>query len=302
MASWQFQIIKTIFRVRRLLNPPTGVLDVPKEREETEALAARFKTHLEHTFTPVDAGQVPGAWIQTPESIPENIILFLHGGGYNSGSIHSHRSLTANIAHAAKSRALIIDYRLAPEHPFPAAVQDARVAFDWLVENHIDPAQIIVAGDSCGGGMAISLMINLRNAGKPLPAAAVCLSPWTDLTCTGESWVTNRNKDIMLDAVSLKKAAQIYLGMTSSGIPLASPLYADLKGLPSILIQVGSDELILSDSTGLAERAKAAGVDVTLEVWEGMQHEWHFAAKFLPEARQAIDHIGQFMQDQLGKA
>lgn len=301
MVSWQANILKTIFRVRRLLNPPTGVLDVQKERQELEALTAKFKSPHAHRFTPVQAGSVPGAWIETPDSRQDNIILYLHGGGYNSGSIHSHRPLAANIAQAAQCRALIIDYRLAPEHPFPAAVQDTREAFDWLVENQADPRQIIIAGDSCGGGLAISLLIHLRDEQQPLPAAVVCLSPWTDLTFSGESWQTNHKKDIMLDALSLKKAAQIYLGTASPDTPLASPLYADLKDLPPILIQVGSDELILSDSTGLADRAKTFGVDVTLEVWGGMQHEWQFAANFIPEGRQAIERIGQFIQDQLRK-
>jgi len=300
MPSWQFHLIKTIFRLQRAFTPPTGVLDVEENRLRLEALAAYFKTNNEITCRPVDANQVPAEWIATPESLKERVILYLHGGSYNCGSIKSHRSIAADIANSAKANALIIDYRLAPEHPFPAAVEDTIAAYRWLLENRICPDQIIVAGDSCGGGLALSLLIRLRDSNEPMPVAAVCLSPWTDLTCSGESWKTNAKKDIMLDPGPLVEAAQIYLGAADPRTPLASPLYSDLKGLPPILIQVGSDELILSDATSLAKKAEAASVDVTLEVWEGMQHEWHFAAKYLPEGRQAIDRVGQFITDHLG--
>jgi monoterpene epsilon-lactone hydrolase len=300
MPSLHFRLIKTIIQLRRLLNPPTGVLDVEKERAETEALAANFKTKIELTCISVNANKVPAEWIITPKTSADRVILYLHGGSYNSGSIASHRSLAANIANAAKARALIIDYRLAPEYPFPAAVEDAKAAYRWLLENQLSPDHIIVAGDSCGGGLALSLLISLRDEEQPLPAAAVCLSPWTNLTCTGKSWETNLKKDIMLDSGALIKSAQLYLGGSDPRMPLASPLYADLKGLPPLLIQVGSEELFLSDATRFAEQAQAAAVKVTLQVWKGMQHEWHFAANILPEGRQAIEQIGQFIEAQLG--
>jgi acetyl esterase/lipase len=276
------------------------VLDVEKERAETEALAANFKTKIELICTPVNANEVPAEWITTAAAPADRVILYLHGGSYNSGSIASHRSLAANIVHAAKTRALIIGYRLAPEYRFPAAVEDARVAYQWLLENRFSSDHIIVAGDSCGGGLALSLLISLRDEEQPLPAAAVCLSPWTNLACTGESWETNLKKDIMIDPGVLRKSAQLYLGESDPRTPFASPLYADLKGLPPILIQVGSEELLLSDATCFAEQAQAAGIKVTLQVWKGMQHEWHFAANILPEGRQAIEQIGQFIEAQLG--
>jgi len=300
MPSWQSNLIKTIFRLRRIFNPPTGVLDVEKARAETEALASNFKTKVELVCTPVEINKVPAEWIVTPKASEDSVILYLHGGSYNSGSINSYRSLVANIADSAEARALIIDYRLAPENPFPAAVEDAIAAYRWLLENQFNPDQIVVAGDSCGGGLALSLLISLREANEPLPTAAVCLSPWTDLTCTGESWKTNAGNDIMLDPGAILESARLYLGELDPKTPLASPLFADLRHLPPILIQVGSDEFILSDSTRFAEEAQAAGVDVSLEVWEGMQHEWHFAANILPEGRQAIDRIGQFIRNQIG--
>jgi epsilon-lactone hydrolase len=300
MLSWQFILIKTVFQIRRLLNPPTGMLDVEKARAETEALAANFKTKIKITCVSVIANGVAAEWITTPTTSANRVILYLHGGSYNSGSIASHRSLAANIVHAANTRALIIDYRLAPEYRFPAAVEDAKVAYRWLLENQFSPNHIIVAGDSCGGGLGLSLLISLRDEELPLPAAAVCLSPWTDLTCTGESWETNRKTDIMLDPGALRKSAQLYLGESDPRTPFASPLYGDLKGLPPILIQVGSEELLLSDATGFAEQAQAAGTEVTLQVWNSMQHEWHFASNILPEARRAIAQIGEFINTQLG--
>jgi monoterpene epsilon-lactone hydrolase len=299
MISWQAHLLKWIFRLRRMMNPPTGVLDVEKSRTETEALASYFKPKLTHTRTPVKAGHVPAEWVVLPGISTNRVVLYLHGGSYNSGSVQTHLALVANIADAAKSRALVLDYRLAPEHPFPAAVEDAVAAYRWLLSEGYNSDQIVVAGDSCGGGLALSLLVSLRNADEALPAAvaaaAVCLSPWTDLTCSGESWETNAKKDLMLDPGAIRESAQVYLGGVEPRNPLASPLYADMRGLPPILIQVGSDELILSDATQFAEKAQAAGVDVTLEVWEGMQHEWHFAAQYMPEARQAIERIGKFV-------
>jgi monoterpene epsilon-lactone hydrolase len=248
----------------------------------------------------VDANNVPAEWIDTPATLSKRIVLYLHGGSYNSGSVNSHRSLAANIANSAQARALIIDYGLAPENPFPAAVDDAVIAYRWLLSNNITPDRIVVVGDSCGGGLALSLLISLREINEPLPAAVVCLSPWTDLTCTGDSWVTNAKKDVLLDPDFERKSAKLYLGDADPQTLLASPLYADLRALPPLLIQVGSDELLLSDATRLAERAKAAGVNVTLEVWKDMQHEWHFAASVLPEGKQAIARIGEFIMNHCG--
>lgn len=295
MPSWQSKMIKLIFRLRRILKPPSDRLDVTASRVETEALAAQFKTKLAIVSQPVDAGGVMAEWVIPPRARQDWVILFFHGGSYNSGSIQSHRPLAANVANAARARALIIDYRLAPENVFPAAVDDALIAYRWLLSNGTSPGRIIVAGDSAGGGLALALLVSLRNKGQPMPLGGVCLSPWTDLTCEGDSWSINPQKDILLVPNHLKQSARLYLAGADPRTPLASPLYADLDGLPPLLIQVGSEELILSDAIGLAERAQSAGVKVTLEIWDGMQHEWHFTASLIPEGRQAIENIGAFV-------
>lgn len=208
----------------------------------------------------------------------------------------AHRALAANIAYASRARALTIDYRLAPEHPYPAALTDAFSAYQWLLESGIRPEQLVVTGDSAGGGLTIALLVALRERGIPMPAAAVVLSPWTDLTDSGESWQENAKADYMINGPKLKEAARLYLKDVSPRTPLASPVYANLHGLPPLLIQVGSEEVLLSDSMRLAENARLSGVDVTLDVWEGMQHVWQFAASLVPEARQAIEKIGEFVR------
>jgi monoterpene epsilon-lactone hydrolase len=299
MPSWQARVLKAYLRVQRLFSRPRDELDVQKERSELEALAGMFKPLSAIQCSPLVMSGVPAEWIVPSNLSTDRVLLYLHGGSYNAGSINSHRSLAANIAAAANARALIIDYRLAPEHPYPAAVDDATAAYEWLLDNGHAPGEIIIAGDSAGGGLALALLVHLRDKGKPLPALAICLSPWTDLAGAGESLQTRAKADIILDAGNLSKSAQAYLGGADPRAPLASPLYADLKGLPPLLIQVGSDEILLSDSTELAERAKGAGVNVTLEVWEPMQHDWHFAASFVPEGRQAIARIGEFVEQSM---
>jgi len=295
MVSWQGRLLKTYCRVQRFFHRPTGELNVEKKRNELEALSRKFKPTINLQCITVVANSVLAEWVVPPGVFTERVIFYLHGGAYNRGSINSHRTLVANIANAGQSRALIIDYRLAPEEQFPAAVEDAMTAYRWLIANNIAPDQIVVAGDSAGGGLALALLVALRDSGEPLPAAAVCLSPWTDLAAAGESWSTKAKAELVLDPGEVLKSAKLYLGNADPRTPLASPLYADLGGLPPLLIHVGTDEILLSDSTRLAVQAKAAGVNVTLEVWEGMMHVWHFVAGILPEGRQAIEGIGEFI-------
>jgi epsilon-lactone hydrolase len=246
---------------------------------------------------PVEAGDVKAEWIVPPGVAEDRVILYLHGGGYVMGSINTHRAMVARIARASNGRALALDYRLAPEHPFPAAVDDATAAYRWLLTQGYKPNKIAIAGDSAGGGLALAALIALRDAKTPLPACAVAISPWTDMEGTGGSMKTKAAKDPMAGSAPLLNMAKLYLGSADPKNPLASPLHADYRGLPPLLIQVGEAETLLDDSTRVADRAKSAGVKVDLEVWDEMIHVWHVFAKLLPEGQQAIGRIGEYVVD-----
>jgi acetyl esterase/lipase len=223
-------------------------------------------------------------------------MLYLHGGGYVVGSIATHRGLAGRLSQAAAARVLLVDYRLAPEHPFPAAVDDAASAYRWLLAQGIESARLVIAGDSAGGGLTIATLVALRDAGVPLPAAAVCLSPWVDLEGSGDSVTTKAAADPLVQKDMLLQLGAWYLAGADPRTPLAAPLYADLRRLPPLLIQVGTAEILLDDATRLAEKATAAGVKVTLESWEDMIHVWQLFAPMLPEGQQAIERIGVFVQ------
>ncbi len=300
MPSWQARTLKSLLSARRFLSPKLDTQDVESGRANLEMAGEVLRPiiHIDHVG--VMANGVPGEWIIPAGAESERVILYLHGGAYNAGSTRSHRALAGNIAYAARARALTIDYRLAPEHPYPAALVDAFSAYKWLLDLAIRPGQVTITGDSAGGGLTIALLVALRERRIPMPAAAVVLSPWTDLSASGESWQENAKSDYLIHGAKLKEAARLYLKDASPQTPLASPVYANLEGLPPLLIQVGSEEVLLSDSLRLAENARLSSVDVTLEVWEGMPHVWQFAASFLPEARQAIEKIGGFILERAG--
>jgi acetyl esterase/lipase len=302
MISWQGRLLKVFFRIQRLLKPPPAVLDVAAARAELDAMGARFGRSTKAQRTAVDAGGVRAEWLDQPGVATDLVVLYFHGGFYRAGSLDSHRHLAAGIATASGARALTVDYRLAPEHRFPAAVEDATAAYRWLLASGVAPSQTVMAGDSAGGGLVVATMVSLRDAGQPLPAAGVLLSPWTDLSLSGESWRTKANADLIIDIGEARQAAPLYLGDADPRTPLASPLFAELAGLPPLLIQVGSDEVLLSDATELALRARAAGGDASLEVWDGMGHVWHFVASFLPEGKHAIDRIGDFIRGAVAQA
>jgi monoterpene epsilon-lactone hydrolase len=251
------------------------------------------------TCTPVDAGGVRAEWIVPPGAVSERALLYLHGGGYVLCSVSTHRDLISRIARAAGMRALGVDYRLAPEHPFPAAVEDATTAYRWLVSHGTIPEHIAIAGDSAGGGLTLATLVALRDAGDPLPATAVCLSPWVDLEGTGPSNTTKAEADPFVRKEMIQFMAEQYLGGRDPRTPLAAPLYADLHGLPPLLIQVGTAEILLDDATRIADRAKAAGVEVSLEVWDDMIHVWQLFAPRLPEGQQAIERIGAFIRQHM---
>lgn len=244
---------------------------------------------------PVNAGGVDAEWITAPGAAQDRFVLYLHGGGYVIGSIKTHRDLMARVSRAAKARVLGLNYRLAPEHPFPAAVDDAVSGYRWLLAQGAKPSRIAIAGDSAGGGLAAATLVAIRDAKLPAPAAAALLSPWVDLEGIGESMTTRVNVDPVVRKEGLLGMAQAYLQGQNARAPLAAPLYADLRGLPPLLIQVGDAETLLDDSKRLDARAKAAGVSTKLEVWPEMIHVWQLFASFLPEGQQAIDVIGKFV-------
>jgi epsilon-lactone hydrolase len=260
-----------------------------------EAMSA-LRAAPDVTSTPVDAGGVRSEWIVPPGATEGRVLLYLHGGGYVVGSVDMYRDLISRLARAAGARALGIDYRLAPEHPFPAAVEDATAAYRWLVSHGTAPARIAIAGDSAGGGLTLATLTALRDAGEPLPAAAACLSPWVDLQGIGASMTSKAAVDPFVQKEMIQFMAQQYLGDRDPRTPLAAPLYADLQGLPPLLIQVGTAEVLLDDATRIAERARAAGVEVSLEVWDDMIHVWQLFAPILPEGQQAIERIGAFIR------
>ena len=292
MASQQLNEVIEELRA----GPKFADMSVEEQRSAMDDIASQFELAEDVQCEPVDAG-VPAEWITTPGAANDRVIYYLHGGGYVFGSISSHRELISRLSRAAGARALAIDYRLAPEHPFPAAVEDSTAGYRWLLSTGVDPSQIVIAGDSAGGGLTVATLLALRDAGDPLPAAAVCLSPWVDLEMIGESMTTKADADPILERRGILQAAEAYLGGADPRTPLAAPLYGDFKGLPPLLIQVGTAETLLDDSTRLAERAKSAGVEVVLEPWDDMIHIWQFFAATVPEGQQAIERIGEFIQE-----
>jgi epsilon-lactone hydrolase len=248
----------------------------------------------------IDAGGVRADLIATPASEEHRHVLFLHGGAFIIGSPRLYRHVTWRIASAARARVLTVDYRLAPEHPFPAALEDAFTAYHWLLSGGADPRRIAVIGDSAGGGLVFSLMLRLRDHGCPLPAAAVALSPWTDLALTGPSLKLNAVADPMLSPGDPPLFVDDYLAGADPRTPYVSPLYGDPAGLPPTMIQVGSDEVLRDDSVRMADRMRAAGCQVELEIWPRMPHVWHVFVPLFPEARRAIERIGAFVRSRTG--
>lgn len=245
----------------------------------------------------VNVQGIPAAWFRPAHAPATKTILYLHGGGYVIGSIASYQQMCAELARRLGLNLLLPEYRLAPEHPFPAALDDALEVYRWLLGQGYHAKDIVLCGDSAGGGLALATALGLRQHGSPLPGAVVCISPWTDLTCQSESHTTKADVESMLNTPTLKEWSAAYTGKDSPQNPLISPVYAEFSGFPPLLIQVGSDEILLDDSLRVAERASAAGVDVQLKIWNDLWHLWHIAALLVPESRQAMDEIGQFLQN-----
>jgi phosphinothricin tripeptide acetyl hydrolase len=239
-----------------------------------------------------EAGGVPAEWIGAGG---QAVIVYLHGGGYCIGSLDTHRPMLTHLAHATAGRVLAVDYRLAPEHPHPAALDDALAAYRSVLAQGVAPSQVVLAGDSAGGGLTLATLVALRDAGDPLPAAGVCLSPWADLTQSGATVASNADADPMVRASDLDRWAEAYRGEADAAAPLISPLWADLHGLPPLHIEVGTTEVLLDDARRVAGRAGTAGVDVNLVEREDMIHVWHFFAGVVPEADVGIARVARFV-------
>lgn len=289
MVSAEFEQVLLMMKSR----PAADTTDLAQRRAGMEAFAAMTPLPADISVTPVSANGVPAEWVAA-HGAGETAILYLHGGGYVIGSIATHRELAGRISRASGARVLVAGYRLGPEDPFPAAVDDAVACYRWLLSQGIAASNLAIAGDSAGGGLTMATSLALRDAEVELPACAVCLSPWVDLQQTGASMAERSALDPMVQKDTLDEMAALYLNGADARQPLASPLNGDLAGLPPLLIQVGTSETLYDDSVRLAERAREAGVDVALEPWDEMIHVFQIFPT--PEAQQAVDRIGEFVK------
>ncbi|MGH7916801.1 MAG: alpha/beta hydrolase, partial [Candidatus Binataceae bacterium] len=262
------QLNKVVGILRSIPRDPTA--EVGRMRGAMEKVSERVAGDVK--CEQVEAGGVPAEWIVPPNAANDRVVLYLHGGGYVMGSINTHRAMIARIARAANARGLALTYRLAPEHPFPGALDDSVAGYKWLLAQGYKPGKIVIAGDSAGGGLALAALLAIRDGGTPQPAAGILISPWNDLDGSGDSVKTRAERDPSVDQPGLSRMAKMYAGGADPKNPLLSPLHADFHGLPPLLMQVGDAEVLLDDSTRVAERAKAAGVKVDLEVWDDMVH------------------------------
>ena len=269
-------------------------------RRSFEQMTDGFTIDVPAKYSRVNAGGVTAEWVTAEGASDSRVVLYFHGGGYIIGSPRTHRAMLAELSQASGARVLALDYRLAPEHPFPAPVEDSVASYCWLLNEGYDPSRIAVGGDSAGGGLTVSALVQLRYLGLPLPAAGVCISPWVDMEGLGESMQTRAEVDPMVGKENLMVSAKTYLGGADPRAPLAAPLYADLRGLPPLLIQVGDAEVLLDDSTRLTGVAREAGVEVQMDVWDDMIHVWHLFAPILPEGKQAISQAGEFIKKHTG--
>ncbi len=303
MSLRNFIIKSVLLRKKRKWNKQLkGELpSVEALRSWMDKNTARFEMPEGINVKKLNVEGIETEWMIPPDAHANEIIFYLHGGGYVMGGIKNYRAFVAKLALETGSKVLIINYSLAPENPYPAALEDSLKIYQWLNENGYRSVSIVLAGDSAGGGLVLSTMLAARDRGIVLPAGAVLLSPLTDLACTGESFYPNDKKDPVLSADILAGIGKWYAGDIPLDDSRVSPLYADFTHMPPILIQVGTSEILLNDSTRLASRAKEAGVEVELDVWQGQIHVWQLLWKELPEARKAIEKIGSFTRQRFGQ-
>lgn len=271
-------------------------VDIAERRVRMDKLSEFFPPVDGTEIEPASLGGVNGEWVRAKDARRDAVLLYLHGGGYVVGSSRSHRHIVAAIGAASGLSAFSADYRLAPEHPFPAAVDDGVAAYKALLDSGIAASRIAIAGDSAGGGLTLATLLAARDKGLPMPACAVAISPWADLAQSGEAHRTRAGRDPMIAKDGLDQMAAAYLAGADGKTPLASPAYASFKGLPPLLIQVGSEEALHSDAEAVKARAEEAGVEVSFESWAGMVHVWHAFHPILSEGRDAVARIGSYLK------
>lgn len=304
MASQEAENMKQLLIMFReaTLNQPIETLDVVQTRTMAETAMGMVGTMPEGVeVTDIVAGGVPALSIVPAGAADDRVLLYLHGGAYVMLSSRSHLKLTAHLAVAAGCRAVSIDYRMAPEHPHPAAVTDAVAAYRWLLEQGYAANRIAISGDSAGGGLTLATLVALREQGLPQPACAVPISPWTDLEGTGASMTTNVERDLLIPPQGMPRVVEMFLAGGDTRDPLASPLHADFRGLAPLYVQVGGDEVLLDDSTRVVVKAAHAGGDVRLDVFPEMQHVFQAAVGMLPEADDAVARIGAYLRDRFSR-
>src|SRR5215510_13874911 len=293
MADQEIDAIRAILRAK----PRPDALSARRKR--LDDLGSLYPIAPDVRIESVDANGVRAEWSSTPDADPACVILFLHGGGYVSGSLDSHRPLATEIGRVCGARTLALGYRLAPEYPFPAAIEDAVAGYRFLLSCGIEPRHIAVAGDSAGGGLTLALMVSARDAGLPQPACGWCISPWGDLECLGASMNSKAEVETLNQKPYLEQLAKAYLNGADPRSALAAPMYANLKGLAPLLIQVGSAETLLDDAVRLANVAGAADVAVTLEIWPDMIHAWPLFHQQVTDGRHAIANAGAFIRSRM---
>jgi monoterpene epsilon-lactone hydrolase len=294
MASLQSSLIRLFMRRLKLFD--SSDIDVAGLRRRADQFGSRIPAHRKVAVSRVEVEGVPSEWLVPPDAPEDRALLYLHGGAWILGSTDLYRAFVSRMAFLSQTKALVINYRLAPEHPFPAGLEDCLTAFDFLTASGIRPENIVVAGDSAGGNLTLALLVALRDRGSPLPGAAVVISPATDLTGSGDSYQSRAEVDPLFGGHEAGNIVQWYAGEHDPDHPLISPLFAELHELPPILLHVGDHEILLDDSTRFAERAQHFGVDANVVVWPEMFHVFHLFSPLLPEARKANREIADFIR------
>lgn len=299
MPSIQSSIVKLIFRTRQMFNRDL-FRSIDERRSDMDSLS-RYLTYPSKVIVEeIDINGVPCQYFTPHEAVKGKVLLYLHGGAYINGPFSIYDPYISRLSKICRVEGVLVGYRLAPEDPFPAALEDVNTVYTHLNENGIQPSDILIAGDSAGGGLAIASLVSFRYQELPMPNACLAISPWADLTNSSDSHQTKAKKDVMLTKKQLDVDAKMYSNGMDLKNPLLSPVFADLTGLPPLFIQVGSDEILLSDSLTLAENAQKVGVPVTLKVWDGMFHVWHAMQHIIPEGRAAVEEACEFIQQRMG--